>query len=379
MGKSALRIQIGLFLTFISLFFALNIFLPDQTFSEQENRALQTAPTFSFSRLFSGRFTSEFETYTVDQFAFRDNWTALKARSELLMGKKENNDVYFCPSRYDGDGEALIERFEAPGQAELDRRMNALKKLTETVDCPVYFALIPGPSDIYSYRLPEDAPTDSQLAVIEYCYAQTDTPTVDMYSFLAEHNTEDIYYRTDHHWTSRGAYYGYSALMEAMEMDASHISQYNVRIVSDTFYGTTYSSSGFSWVKPDRIMTYVDEPADLTVTDYPQGSPVDAALYNESWLDKKDKYSFFLCGSTPLVQIETGLSDAPSLLIVRDSYTDSLVPFLLEHFSDIHVLDLRYYRTGLSAFIKEHDYDQVLVCYSVANFCTDESVIKLGQ
>ena len=121
MSKRTLRLQTGLFLVFIFLFFLLNLVLPDRTFSEQENRALQTLPSFSFARLFSGRYTSEFETYTVDQFAFRDSWTALKARSELAVGKKENNNVYYCPPRFGGDGAVLIERFDAPSQDVLDR------------------------------------------------------------------------------------------------------------------------------------------------------------------------------------------------------------------------------------------------------------------
>ncbi len=308
-----------------------------------------------------------------DQFTFRDSWTSFKARCELLIGKGENNGVYLC------DDETLIERFTEPDADTLDANMAALNSLCENVGVPVYFSLIPDKAGIYSGILPENAPNDSEKDVIDSCYAQSDAETIDVLSPLAEHAGEYIFYRTDHHWTSLGAYYGYAAIADALSLSENDVGDYSIESVSSDFYGTLWSSSGFSWVSPDRMDIFVSASAGLSITNYPAGEPVEGSLYDYSYLEKKDKYSFFLGGNTPLLKINTGINDAPSLLIVRDSYADSLVPFLLEDFSEIHLIDLRYYRAGLSEYIKSNGIDEVLVIYSVSDFCTDANIFLLGS
>lgn len=374
MNKKALWAEALIFLAFIGAFFILNLVLPDRQFSEQENRYLQMRPEFSFKSLFSGDYTSKFETYTTDQFTFRDEWITLKAASELALGKQENNDVHLC------ENGTLIEDFKRPENSVLDSNMSALNTLVGNTDAKVYFALIPDKSDLYSSLLPKNAPNDSEKEVIDYCYGQSNATNVDMYSALSAHKDEYIFYRTDHHWTSLGAYYGLSALAESMGLPCPALDSYTDRhVVSEKFYGTTWSSSGFSWVDPDTMETFVNAPEGLKVTSYPQGSPVEGKLYDFSFLEKKDKYSMFMGGNCPMHVIETGNEDKPSLLILRDSYMDSLIPFLLDDFSEIHVLDLRYYRASLKAYIEQNDFDNVLVCYSVSNFCSDSNIFLLGM
>lgn len=374
MNKKALWAEALIFLAFIGAFFILNLVLPDRQFSEQENRYLQMRPEFSFKSLFSGDYTSKFETYTTDQFTFRDEWITLKAASELALGKQENNDVHLC------ENGTLIEDFKRPENSVLDSNMSALNTLVGNTDAKVYFALIPDKSDLYSSLLPKNVPNDSEKEVIDYCYGQSNATNVDMYSALSAHKDEYIFYRTDHHWTSLGAYYGLSALAESMGLPCPALDSYTDRhVVSEKFYGTTWSSSGFSWVDPDTMEIFVNAPEGLKVTSYPQGSPVEGKLYDFSFLEKKDKYSMFMGGNCPMHVIEAGNEDKPSLLILRDSYTDSLIPFLLDDFSEIHVLDLRYYRASLKAYIAQNDFDNVLVCYSVSNFCSDSNIFLLGM
>ena len=378
MSKKAHWLQIILFLVFIGGFFLLNLILPDRSFSERENRYLQLAPRFSFSELFKGKFTSKFEKYTTDQFAGRDGWITLKARAELLEGKKENNEVYLCKTEGGARSTMLIERYEAPADAVIDANVDSLNALAENAGVPVYFALIPGAGEICRDALPENAPMDSQRDVIGRAYARTTAQTVDVYGALAPHADEYIFYGTDHHWTSLGAYYGYTALADAMGFEARPASDYSPVTVSERFYGTTYSSSGFSWVEPDRIERWVPQSEATSVTNYPEGEPVSGTLYDDSFLEKKDKYASFLGGNTPRVVLETGETDKPVLLVVRDSYMDSLTPFLQEDFSEIHVLDLRYYRQSLKSYVEENHIDEVLVCYSVSNFSTDANLFLLG-
>lgn len=374
MSKKALWIEAIVFLAFIFAFFILNTALPDREFSEQENRSLQQRPAFSFDELFSGQYTKDFEAYTTDQFTLRDEWITLKAASELALGKRQNNGMFLC------DGGTIIEPYEAPEDGKLEANMEALNKLVANTDADVYFALIPGKSDIWAHMLPQNAPRDSEKAAIDYCYSLSDAVNVDIYGKLEEHSSEYIYYRTDHHWTTLGAYYGFSALAESMGLDCPDISEYSGReTVSEEFYGTSWSSSGFSWVEPDSMEIFVTEPEGLEITNYPQGSPVEGQLYDWSRLEVKDKYSFFYGGNTPLLEIETGVEGAPSLLILRDSYMDSLSPFLLESYSRIHILDLRYYRASLSDYIDQNGFDDVLVCYSIDNFSTDSNIFLLGR
>ena len=359
-----------LFLVFIAAFFLLNLFLPDRDFSEQENRYLQTAPHFSFSSLFSGKFTSAFETYLTDQFAFRDGWVAMKARAELASGKRENNGVFLC------GGDTLIEPYSAPKQSDLDFSLDAINALTDNCGVPVYFALIPSASEIWKDRLPTGAPNDSQSETIGYAYDYVSAKTADVSGALASHAEEPIYYRTDHHWTTLGAYYGYTAVAEAMGLSPVPITDYRETVVSNEFYGTAYSSSGFSWVEPDSISVYVS-PDGTAVTNYPEGSPEQGAMYVETFLAAKDKYKFFYGGNTPLLTIETQHTEAPSLLIVRDSYMDAMSPFLTAHFSKIHIVDLRYFKTSLHSYIENNSIDNILVCYNVKNFSEDGNIFLM--
>lgn len=363
-----------IFTVFIGAFFLLNLILPDRNFSDQENRTLQQAPDFSFASLFDGSYTQTYEKYAADQFAFRDFWIPVKARAELLSGKRENNGVYY------GSDETLLNQFTAPKTADLDTKLSAIDTLAKNVDVPVRFALIPGSTEIWSGKLPADAPADSQKALIDYCYGKTSVDCVDFYSALSAHSGDYIYYRTDHHWTSLGAYYGYCALMDGLGLPCRDLSEYHRQTVSTDFYGTTYSASGFSWIRPDSIETYVDGDA-AEVESYargPSNAPTESGLYVQTFLGKKDQYSMFLGGVTPLLHITTKNAGAPSLLIVRDSYADSLVPFLTDGFSSIDLIDLRYYKGSVADYVKEHDIDSVLVLYSVADFCTDDNIALLG-
>ena len=373
MKKTASIAMIAVFLAFIGLFFLLNVLTPDRTFSQRENRYLQQRPAFSLEALFSGGYTEKFEAYTTDQFFLRDAWTTVKARCELLMGKRENNDVFY------GEDGVLIGRYTAPEPSVLAENADYLNILTDNVDCPVYFALIPGAAEVWSDRLPPNAPTDSQKDVIDAVYDQSRARNVDMLSALNAHKDEYIFYGTDHHWTSLGAYYGYNALRGALGLPEASLSQYDRQIVTDSFYGTVYSSSGFSWVPPDEIEIFVPDDGSATITNYNASEPEITPLYDLTRLEEKDKYSLFLGGNTPRLVVETGQTDKPRLCIVRDSYTDSLLPFLLSDFSEIDLIDLRYFTGSLTGYIRGGGFDAVLVIYSVANFSTDTNLFFLSM
>ncbi|MDR1136885.1 MAG: hypothetical protein LBK91_01060 [Synergistaceae bacterium] len=378
MTKRAALVQIILFSAFIAVFFLLFIFMPDKTFSERENKELAQAPAFRFEDLVSKKFTTRFEAYTTDQFPFRDSWTAIKAVCELGIGKMANKGVYLC------EDETLIEGYEAPDQAQLDSNVEAVGDFAAAAEVPVYFALVPGNSEVHSGLLPKAAPNDSQQAVIDYAYERSGAAAIDIGGVMKAHADEYIYYRTDHHWTSLGAYYAYETLMTAMGRQPSPLSDFTPETVSDSFYGTVYSKSGMSWVRPDSIQIFAPQEETTQIVNYGTNEPVSGTMYDYTFLEKKDKYAMFMGGNTALLKMTTEKTDAPKLLIIRDSYMDALLPFLQASYSEIDVMDLRYYKTQLvessvKDYIRENGIDEVLICYSVYNFGTDTNVFMLTQ
>lgn len=376
MTKHSDKIQILLFCVFLALGLALLSIFPDKSFSEQENRDLQQFPKFSFETLFAGKYTSKVETYVADQFPFRDAWTTLKARCELATGKEQNKNVYLCK-----DG-TLLEKYDAPNPKQLDTNIAAVKNFAQKAPVPVYFALVPGNAEIHKELLPKNAPSASEKEVIDYCYANSGAKNIDVESTLLAHKNEYIYYRTDHHWTTLGAYYGYQTLLSAMGHTPSPLSDFPAETVSMDFYGTIYSKSGISWVQPDEIDIRAQQQPDTKITNYISGQAAETPMYDKSFLEKKDKYAMFMGGNTPLEIVKTGKTNAPKILVLRDSYFDSVTPYMQNDFSEIHIMDLRYYKTqamqqSVSDYIKQNDIDEVLICYSVVTFGTDTNVFLL--
>ena len=372
MKKKTNWVQAVVFSLFILVFALLFLILPDREFSEQENRYLTKAPAFSFASLFEGKFTESFESYSSDQFPLRDGWIGLKSAFERALGKTENNGVYFCAE------DTIITRFDEPNEALVAANVAAVNGLAEKTEAAVYLSLIPGAVSIWADRLPPNAPNADQAALIGRIYGEVSCGTVDTYAALAAHAEEEIFYRTDHHWTTLGAYYGYTALMEALGLSPAPKESFTPRVESESFYGTVYSSSGVRWVRPDRIETWVSDEG-ITVTNYDGGQAAPGLVYDRSKLEVKDKYAMFFGGNTPLLTIETGAAGKPKLLLLRDSYSDSELPFLFAHFSEIHVMDLRYYKQSVVKYIEEHGIDTVLVNYSLANFTSDNTVFMMNR
>ena len=364
----------ALFCAFLGGMALLSLLLPKKSFSELENRYLQKAPTLSFSSVVvNGKFMEEAEDYVSDHIAGRDFWVALKAWSERLSGKRENEGVYF------GKENTLLNQVSDPDETQLSQAMDFLNLLAEQSPVPTYFGVIPTSAAIWQDRLPEGAPTADEESVIRELAGESRAQTVDIYGALAAHAEEDIYYRTDHHWTSLGAFYGANAILSAMGREPLDLTDYTPITVSDSFYGTIFSTSGVRWVPPDSIEAYVTEDG-VSVTSYPKGEPEPGKLYDASYLTKKNQYAYFLGGNQPLCVVRSEKPGAEGrLLLVRDSYADSLTPFLTERFREIHLIDLRYYRASLQDYIRENGIDEIMVLYGYSNFTTDRNLFLLAK
>ena len=360
-----------LFCAFLFGFGIAHFILPDKDFSEQENRYLSQFKAPTPDTLRSGKFMEDFEDYITDQFPLRDQWIRLKALSERTLGKQENNGVYFGT-----DGQTLFAQYTAPGADDLAQRVGFVNKLADNLDVPVYFSLVPDKSYVWADRLPANAPNVDDGSVNETVKALVNERLnyIDLYGAL---RGDDVFYRTDHHWSTMGAYMAYLHLAGDMGGSATILDS-EPTLVSDSFYGTTWSSCGAGWVKPDEIYTWVPEGAFL-VTRYPEGAPIESTLYDLSKLETKDKYSMFLGGNQPLCVIRNPLVEGgKKLLVIRDSYSDSLAPFLALDYQEVHLFDLRYNNMSLKQYVADNGIDRVLVLYSASNFSTDANLFKLG-
>lgn len=356
-----------LFCAFLAGFGLLHILLPDRTFSPVENRTLSKMPDFSWSALVDGSYTSKLEKYLEDQFPLRDGWMGLKNRYEYLLGKREFHGVYLC-------GDRLIHKIEDASRAE--QNIAYLQKLTELTDIPVYLGLIPTAAEVYRDQLPAGAENFDQAAYLKKVRESVpDAVWVDMEKWMDGASGVSLFYRTDHHWTSAGAWHGYAALMEAMGEPSEPLG--TPETVADDFYGTLYSSSGVHWLAPDTIERYVSGEG-VTVENFEKGET--HGLYVDSFLEEKDKYASFLGGNTPLYIIRNPeAASEEKLLVVRDSYSDAMAPFLSQYFAEIHLVDLRYYRTSVAEYARENGMDRIFVCYSVENFVKDLDAVFMGR
>ena len=358
----------------VALFAVLSLLGKDREFSESENRKLAQFPELSVSTLADGSFLEGLGDYAADQFPGRDTWISMNLWMNETLGQKEVSGVYLCEDGY------LMQVPGEPNETQLQRNLKAISAFGKRhEDLNIVMSVIPNAVTVLSGKLPENAPVRDQIVdLVTIKTGVEHVNFVDATSAMSSHNEEDLFFRTDHHWTSLGAYYGYAAILEAMGMEPQPLGQQVT--VSDDFNGTLYSTSGVHWLEPDEIHTYVPDNGDVYVTANTGEGFIGGGLYVPEKLEGKDKYTYFLGGNQPLYIIENpNAATDKKLLVLRDSYADSLAPFLSQDFAEIHLLDLRYYRTPVAAYAEQMGADAILVSYSVDNFQKDENIIFMGQ
>jgi len=360
-----------IFLVILIVILTLNTTKKDIKFSESENRILAQKPKFSIDRLLEGRYTKKYEKYKVDQFVDRDGWMKLKSGVDLALGKNESNGIY------KGSDDYLIESFEVPDSEIVSRNIKAINNFNEKhKDIKEYMLIAPNAVSILSEKLPPYAPVVSQKLVMDN-FAKTlnkGINYIDVYNTLDKHDKEYIYYKTDHHWTTLGAYYSFLEAAKAMDLEVKK-DYYNVERVSNDFYGTLYSKSGYEVKTPDYIDVYLPKDEnDEYVVNYVEEQKKSASFYDSEKLETKDKYGVFLGGNHPVVKIKTTSKEDRKLLIFKDSYANSFVPFLTQYFSDIIMVDPRYYYDDIEKLIEEEGISDILYLYNANTFFSDTSL-----
>lgn len=358
------KLKAIVFITILTVLCASFWLSPKKGYSENENRYLAQMPDFSAESLFDGSFTKGFEEYVTDGFPARDGWIALKSRVDLSLGRRDTGGVYVTE-----DG-CLIEMFSELDRERYGRNLEYLRQGKGNLSAfgPVNIMLVPTAAEVWRGKIGNSTPDVSQRELLEEANGLL---TVDCLSALEAHGDEYIYYRNDHHWTTLGAYYCYSALMgdKALPYD-----DFEHEILSRDFLGTTFSKAGIYFEKDEIEGALYGRPT----MERNMSGAVTEGIYDRSFLDKKDKYSVFLGGNEALTVIRTG-SEGGRLLLVKDSYANAFVQFLIPHYSEIHVVDLRSFGMSLSSYAEEAGITESLILYNLQGFSRETSVFRIGE
>ncbi|WP_042347639.1 DHHW family protein [Bacillus massiliigorillae] len=368
------KIIIGIFLCFIAGIAMLNVVSTDRGFSEKENRPLMQLPKFSLESFFSGSYTEDFEEYMTDQFTGKEFWLSVKAKVEKMLLKQENHGIYI------GKDGFLLERFNKPSNQLMDNVDSINYFAKKATDISSYFLLVPTSIAVNNDKLPPFAPNYSQREVIQTVNDKLSSSIafIDVYKNLLEQKDEYIYFKTDHHWTMRGAYLAYEKVAPILNIAPYPIKEFSIEKVSSNFLGTFYNKVNNTSIRSDSIEVF--KPCfDVTYrVDYDDGQ-VSSSLYNEEFLRKRDQYSYFLNGNHSTVKITSSVKNGRKIAVIKDSYAHAFIPFLANHFEEIFVIDLRYNHSNIYQYLNEQNINEVLFLYNIVTFSTDTNLIWLRQ
>ena len=372
------KIFFAIFMTVWIVIIVVNFIWPKQTFSQEENRMLATIPRFSFESFVNGDYLNGVNDYINDHFAFRNIYLKLNSWWEVsVMGKKENNGVYIGKDGY------LFEKFEYGEEEKVKVKNNAsaISDFAETmqeIDIPTYFALVPNSIYINSDKLPESVEVPNQEDIINTVYSNIkNTKNINVTSALKEGNkTKPIYFRTDHHMNSDGAYVVYREFCNTANIQPVQIENFNKITVTNDFLGTFDSKAQLINQTPDEIFVYENE-INTNIEEAVYDKETTKSIFNEEFLTGKDKYSYFLNGNNSKAIIKTKVDNNKKLLVIKDSYAHIMSQFLCENYSEVHFLDPRYTNFDYKEYVQENGITDVLFLYNVSNFATDTNLTKI--
>ena len=330
-----------LFTVSVVLLSVTSVLTPDMKLSAEENRILTQKPAFSLAGIFSKDYMQDIESYTADQFAFRDFWVSMKVGVDWLLGKREFNGVYLGKDGY------LIQKLSEPDQAAY----------------------------ILQDYLPSGAPTLDQSQQLKWIRGMLSNSvnSIDISRTLKQHASEGLYYKTDHHWTTKGALLGFEAAAEELGIE-DPITSYDIYTVTKSFSGTLASTSGYHWSK-DSIEVYAPKNVEMqylvTDSDDKEKRPT---VYHKDALEEKDQYQVFFGGNHGLVDITTANDTKSRLLIFKDSYANCFVPFLLPYYNEIVMVDPRYYYENVQNLTESKGITDILFLYNMDTFMTDRYI-----
>lgn len=361
------------FISCITLLVLADGITKERKFSEEENRMLATKPKASVETVMSGKFMSQYEKYKSDQFLGRDFWVSLKTKADLLLGKKDSNGVFKGADGY------LLEEISVLDEASYKENMDAVTAFAARYpDLKMHMLIAPNAANILKEKLPAFAATEDQNAQLkrtEEIVSAAGIQWIDAAKTLNQHKNEEIYYRTDHHWTTKGAYYAFQEAAGDLGILQEEMTAFVPHTVTEEFNGTLSATSGYERSRRENIDIYLPKKNDTeVVVNYVEEKEKSASMYSSEKLEEKDKYGMFLNGNHALVDIKTTSGKNRRLLILKDSYANCFVPFLTPYYREIVLVDPRYYYGDLDDLIEEDRITDVLFLYNGNTFFTDNNL-----
>lgn len=347
------------------------LFLPKQTYSAAEKRALAEMPPVNAENLLNGDFMSGADDYAADHFPFRDYWMRLRVNTMRLLGETESQGVY-----YGRDG-SLIRRFRPYEEEKAADTAGAVRSFAALHDFErKIFLAVPTSVSLYPENLPAYAENASETEFIRlFTEPLRDTFKVPDTAGILERMKQDgtaLYYRSDHHWTTPAAYGTFTALKEEMNWRQTEL---RPAVVCNDFLGSLAAKSGFTPAEKDEIILYEETDPDARIFVIHDASAVTSdSLYAPEALAGPDPYTVFLGGNEPLLTIRTTADTERTLLLFKDSYANCFLPFLTGSYKTITVVDARYYSEPVSSLFLQADYTDLMFLYNVQTLAEDESL-----
>ena len=361
-----------IFILILFLVLIVNLIVPDKKESEMENRALESRPSFNMATIMSGDFMEQWETYLSDQFVGRNMWRSIKVGLDRLGGSRMENGIYI------GKGGQLMEDIEVPEEDRLNDNLAAIESFIQNYeDIPVTMMLVPDAACIMSDRLPAFAQVEDQRQMFSMVERNLGDSVnwIDAVSILNKHKSEKIYYKTDHHWTTQGAFYVFQEAAQTLGIEGDVSDNFVSYTVTDSFNGVLASTSGVGLDEKEEIDIYAPtEGDDDLVVNYVDEGRKTTSLYDSSKLETRDKYGVFLGGNTSVIDIRTVSTSQKRLLLVKDSFADCFIPFLAPYYREIVVVDPRYYSGTLADIMDSYRISDVMILYSGNTFFTDNNI-----
>ncbi len=366
MEKKARKYTIFFFCLILGVFSLGSFFKQDQGFSDNENRFLTQWPQFTWSEFLSRRYTPKLENYITDQFPFRSQWIVSKAMLSQGVGKLENNGIYFGEDRYLIPQRMLVKEESIKSNIE---KMNQFQD--KYPDVRFDWIVVPMAMDVAKDKLPPFAYNVDRMKSLKWIEENSKGNWVN----LNELDDAKFYFKTDHHWNEEGAHVAYLSYMKTLQENPGI---FTYEKVSSSFKGTSSSTSGAYYYGQDEIVKIIGDSQHESVTVFEDGTGFEG-VYCDSCLEKKDKYTYYVDGNHPFTRITTkGIEkDLGKLLVLKDSYAHIMTPYLSNHFSEIILVDLRYYYDSVSQLIESEEISHVLYLYSLDTLMEEKNFVFL--
>lgn len=354
------------FVGFLAIYAIMFLFLPKREMSDLERRQLADTPGFSAESLVSGQFGKDAETYMSDHFPGRSDLVGLYSKWELLTGRNGQNGIYV------GKNERLYTAPTVYNKTVIERNCAVLTEFVEKAGMNAFYIVVPSVGSLD----PDGLPVNHAPYRDEEILSMIDEQLSGFTRISPELETSH-FYRTDHHWTSQGAYQAYLSCADAFGFDPCPESSFRKESVH-YFYGTSYAKAGLWEITGDDLELW-HSTTDISVEIQDDaGDPVyaDDVFFRDA-LDTMDKYNVYLDGNHGRVRL-TNPRGQGKLLVIKDSFAQTLVPFLAENYAQIDMIDLRHFRrTAVSDFAAQEGYTDVLFVYGIDSLAASQDILWL--